>query len=144
MELYLIIWVFFTAFFIESVFWFGWLLLSFALLSLFWVFADMKEMVYLGWYVAMIASIVISITDFKSFSPKKLKHIIVWALGWAIMWTLLFNYLRSDILLKVLAVFIFVVSLKNIFFDKLGIKINEAFKKWILILAGFIQGLFGT
>lgn len=144
MESFMLIWIiFFLAFFIESIFWFGWLLLSFAMIWFVWINISMKELVYLGWYLAMIASIFVIITDYKSFSFEKLLKIFMYWIWWTILWTFLFDYLSSTFLLKFFAIFLFLISFKNIFLEKI-LNFWETINKVLLFIWGLIQWLFWT
>lgn len=132
--------IFFTAFLIESVFGFGGLIISFTMLSFL---IDTKDMIFLGLYVGTIASAFVIITDHKSFSKKVFLKIFPIALTGTILGVLLFSFLSDIILLKIFALFLFVFSIKSLFFDK-NKKPNILLQKTFLFFGGFLQGLFGT
>ncbi len=140
MELaYIIGLIFFIAFFIESIFGFGGLVLSFAMLGFF---IDIKQAVYLWLYVAVIGSIFIIVSDYKKFSTKRFIEMFSVALIWVLVGTFFFDYLSSDILLKIFATFLFIFSLKNLFFNS-DIK-NKILKRIVLFFGGILQGVFWT
>ena len=82
--------VFFLAFLIESIFGFGGLVISFTILSFF---IDTKNMIFLGLYVSIVASVFVIVTDHKSFSKKVFLSMVPIALLGSIIGVFLFSYL---------------------------------------------------
>ncbi|GAF94873.1 unnamed protein product, partial [marine sediment metagenome] len=118
----------------------GGLVISFTVLSFL---LETKDMIFLGLYVATIASTFVIITDHKSFSKKMFVFMFPIAFVGTILGVLLFSYLSNIILLKVFALFLLIFSLKSLFFDKVDIK-NLFFQRIFLFFGGLLQGLFGT
>ncbi len=139
-ELYLVPLVFFVAYFIESIFGFGGLIISFTILSFF---VDTKNMIFLGLYVATCASTFVVISDRKSFSKEAFSKIFVIAFIGTIIGLVLFNYFTSLILLKIFAVFLLFFSIKSLFYESLSLK-SKILQKLFLFAGGILQGLFGT
>ena len=141
MELFIIIaLVFFFAFIIESIFGFGGLVISFTILSFF---LDTRDMIFLGLYVGVVASVFVVITDYKSFSKKTFLFMFPIALVGTIIGVFLFDYLSNFLLLKFFAIFLFIFSIKSLFFDNLKFS-NKFSQKIMLFFGGLLQGIFGT
>ena len=123
-------------FFIESIFGFAGTVISFAILGFF---VDIKTLVTLILYVATIASIFVVATDKHAFSKKEYFIMVKLAIPGAIIGALLFKYLSSEALLKILAVFLLGLALQS-FFEP---KFKNASKKLLLFTSGIIHGIFG-
>ncbi|MCH2189270.1 sulfite exporter TauE/SafE family protein [Candidatus Gracilibacteria bacterium] len=137
---YIIMMIFFIAFFIESIFGFGGLVISFALLGFF---IDIKHAVYLGLYIGIIGSIFILISDYKSLSLQRFREMFVLAFIGVIIGTFIFDFFSSDILLKIFSIFLCVFAVKNLFFPNLN-PTTLLFKNSLLFSGGLLQGIFGT
>ena len=131
--------VFFCTYFIESVFWFGGLVLGFAIL---WLFLDIESFVYLSLYVPVLASIFVICTDYRSVSWVLFRKMLPIVLVWVIAWVFLFTRLSGEHLLKVFAVFLLVLSLQGLLAPK--IKLQGMFSKAALLVSWGVQGMFGT
>lgn len=123
-------------FFIESIFGFAGTTISFSLLAFF---VDIKTLISLMLFVATLSSISIILTDRKSFSKKNYITMILSALPGVILGGILLNYLSSEILLKILALFLIALALYS-FFEP---KFNSSSKKLLLFFSGITHGLFG-
>lgn len=132
--------IFLFSYFIESVFGFGGTIIALTMLSFL---IDAKNMVYLGIYAAIIANIVIILTDRKSFSKKVFISMFPISIIGTVIGVFLFVHLSNILLLKLFALFLLIFAIKSLIFDNLKLNKNPA-QKIILFFGGFIQGIFGT
>jgi len=123
-------------FFIESIFGFAGSIISLAILGFF---VDIKTLVTLILYVSTVASLLVVSTDLSSFSKKEYFSMAKLAIPGAIIGALLFNYLSSEALLKILAIFLLGLGFKSFFEPKL----KSNFKNLLLFISGIIHGVFG-
>ena len=84
-------------------------MISFTVLSFF---MNTKNMVFLGLYVATVASLFVMATDYKSFSKKIFFEMFPLAFLGTIIGVLLFSVVSNIILLKIFAAFLFLFSVK--------------------------------
>lgn len=122
--------------FIESVFGFAGTVIAFAILAFF---VDIKTLVSLALFIGTLSSISIVITDKKSFVKKEYMMMMIYALPGAILGAFLLNYLSSEILLKILAVFLLGLSLHS-FFEP---KFSTSSKRVLLFFSGIVHGILG-
>lgn len=131
--------IFFISFFCESVFGFGGLLIAFAVLSFF---VEIKEIIPIAIYVGIFASICVLYTDRKSIDWQLLlKRIFPFALLGTIVGATLFSYLSNAILLKVFAMFLIVIAIKSLVFQKLSFM--KYLKRPLLFGGGVMHGIYG-
>ncbi len=130
--------VFSLGFFIESVVGFGGSLIAFAILGFF---ADIKDLILIGLYIATASSIFIVSSDYKSFKKEVFLKALPYCLFGTILGVLLFVHVPSALLLKLFGIFIIILSLKTFFFDE--VKFPKIVIKKLLIVGGFCHGAFG-
>ncbi|MFC1615888.1 TSUP family transporter [Patescibacteria group bacterium] len=127
---------FLFGFFIESIFGFAGPVISYAILGFF---VDIKTLISLILYVGTVASICVLVTDKHSFSKKEYLTMVKLAIPGALIGALLLNFLSSEELLKILAVFLLGLAFHS-FFEP---KFKNSSKKLLLFLSGIIHGIFG-
>lgn len=89
----------------------------------------------------LVSSFIIFITNYKNIDWKAAAKVVVLMIIGLIAGIYLTDIVKSDILLKIYAVFIILVVLKDVFF-KGKIEFNDFALIIIVLLAGVFQGLF--
>lgn len=141
MELVIIIFLaFFIAYVIESIFGFGGLVISITILSFF---MDIKELIYIGMFIGIIASLSVLLTDNKSFSKKVFIYLFPLAFLGTVIGVFLLSSLSNQIVLKVFGVFLFAFAIKSLFFENMNIK-DKLFQNMFIFIGEITQGIFGT
>jgi uncharacterized membrane protein YfcA len=130
--------IFCFGFFIESIIGFGGTLVAFAILGFF---IDIKELILIGIFIATCASIFVIASDYKSFNKKIFYRSFPFCLAGTILGVTFFVNTSSRIILSIFAVLLIMLALKVIFFD--NIILPRFLRKFILLLGGFSQGVFG-
>ncbi len=136
---YLITLAFSIWFFLESIFWLAWTIISFWIL---WFFVDIKTLIFLWVFAWMIASIFILISDYKSFSKEHFFKMILPALPWCLLWAFLVDRLSSMLLLKIFSLFLIFYSLNSLFWK--NINFNNITKNILLFFSWILWWLFWT
>jgi len=132
--------VFFIGFFCESMFGFGGLLISFAILSFF---IDIKEIIPVAVYVGTLASCFVLVTDRKSIDwLLLLKTVFPLAFLGTVTGVVLFSYLSNEILLKIFALFLIVIAAKSLILGKLSFM--KYLKYPLLYAGGIMHGIYGV
>jgi uncharacterized membrane protein YfcA len=130
---------FFIGFLIESMVGLGGTLIAYSFLLFF---VDIKSLIISTIILPIIASFMILLSDVKSIPLKMiLKNTIICLFG-VVLGLLLFNYLSSAIILKVLAVFLIVFGVRSLLFGEIIIK--GLLGKLIVFISGIVHGLVGT
>jgi uncharacterized membrane protein YfcA len=138
MSIILIGLIFCRGFFIESIIGFGGTLVAFAILGFFF---DIKELILIGIFIATCASIFVIASDYKAFNQKIFLHSFLFCLPGTILGGIFFVHSSSRLILVIFALFLMIMALKVLFFDKIAIP--QALSKLILFSGGVSQGLFG-
>jgi len=138
MDIYIILITlgFLLGFFIESIFGFAGTVVSFAVLG---IFMDIKTLVTLILYVASVASLLVLLSDRKSFSKENFVLMTSLALPGAILGGFLFDILSSDFLFNLLSILLIFLGIQSIWNPKFKVKTQKV----LLFLSGIIHGLFG-
>lgn len=89
----------------------------------------------------LVSSTIIFATNYKNIDWKEARKLIVLMIVGMIVGIYLTDAVQSDILLKIYAVFIILVVLKDVFYKGL-MDFNDAALIVIVLLAGVFQGLF--
>ncbi len=131
--------VFSLGFGIQSVFGFAGNTLSLAILVFFF---DVKDMILLKLFVAIIASSFIILSDHKSYSHKVFREILMFAIPGMILGTFFFKTFDSPLILDIFASFLIVYAIWMIF--QPHVKIPTLLKPPTNFLSGVLGGLFGT
>ena len=130
---------FFIGFIIESIVGFGGTLIAYSFLLFFF---DIKLLIISTIILPIIASAFILLSDFKSINWKILLIFTPICLVGIPFGIMLFNYLSSGIILKILATFLILFGLRSIFFGE--IVTHGWISKIIVFISGVIHGLIGT
>ena len=131
--------VFCLAFGLRSVFGFGGTI--FALTGLAFFF-DIKDMVVLGAFAGMIASLFIVVTDLKSFNFKIFWKILIFTIPGLLLGTIFLSSFSSQLILYIFGILLIAYSVWTIWSPRFVI---PKFLKPILnFLGGIFSGTFGT
>jgi uncharacterized membrane protein YfcA len=130
--------VFCLGFFVESIIGFGGSLVAFSILGFF---LNIKEMIVIAIYIATSASIFVIASDYKSFNGKIFLESFPACFIGTILGIISFTLISSERLLIAFATFLIILALKVMFFD--NIKFPKIFTKFLLLIGGFSQGIFG-
>jgi len=129
--------VFAFGYFIESIFGFAGTIIAFSILAFF---IDIKELIFIALFYATFTSFIIIITDIKSISKQKILQMLKTSIPGIIIGSMFLDYLSSNIILKLLGIFLIFFSIWSF----LPIKKNNTPKKLFLLISGIFQGTFGT
>ena len=127
---------FLFGFFIESIFGFAGTVVSFAILG---IFLDIKTLIYLILYVSTVASLLVIVSDKKSFSRKNYILMISTALPGAMIGAFLYDILSSEYLFNLLSILLIFLGLQSFYNPKFKVQT----KRFLLFLSGIIHGIFG-
>lgn len=130
---------FFIGFVIESIVGFGGTLIAYSFLLFFF---DIKALIISTIILPIIASIFILFSDYKSINWKALLIFTPICLVGIPFGIMLFSFLPSNVILKILATFLILFGFRSAFFGEIVTK--GIASKIIVFLSGVIHGLIGT
>lgn len=139
MENLLIATAFSLAFFAQSIFGFGGVLIAFALLG---PFVDIKTLVFLGLILSFFSKLIIFLTGLSTFSFKKTLRILLILTPGVFLGAHFLAIFPAGIIVKIFAVFLALYSVYSLFVQE--IKINTITQYILFFLGGLVQGMLGT
>jgi uncharacterized membrane protein YfcA len=132
--------IFLLCFFIESIFGFGGLVLTYAILSFF---VDIKDLIFAGMYIGICASSFVLLSDWSSFSKKMFLRLLPLALVGTIIGVLLFGMFSTEMLLVIFAIFLIIFALRSLLFTKIT-ALPKTLRNFFVVAGGVMQGIYGT
>lgn len=122
---------------IESIFGFGGTIIFLGLSGLFY---DFNSLLKLAMIVGLSSGLAVLIQSHKHLSWRHLIKILAYTIPGALIGTLLISNLNSEWLIKFFALILIAYACFNLFFP--NYLFPEALKKALVILGGFIQGVY--
>ena len=122
---------------IESIFGFGGTIIFLGLSGLFYEFNSLLK---LAMIVGLSSGLAVLIQSYKYLSWPHLITILAFTIPGALIGTLLITSMTSEWLIKFFALILIVYACFNLFFP--NILIPEKLKKALVVLGGFIQGVY--
>ena len=122
---------------IESIFGFGGTIIFLGLSGLFY---DFNSLLKLAMIVGLSSGLAVLIQSYKYLSWHHLMKILVFTIPGALIGTLLISSMTSEWLIKFFALILIIYACFNLFFP--NILIPETLKKVLVVLGGFIQGVY--
>jgi len=122
---------------IESIFGFGGTIIFLGLSGLFY---DFNSLLKLAMIVGLSSGLAVLIQSYKNLSWFHLMKILAFTIPGALIGTLLISSMTSEWLIKFFALILIVYACFNLFFP--NILIPETLKKALVVLGGFIQGVY--
>lgn len=129
----------FIGYFLESIFGFGGTILSISMLSMV---VDFKDAIKIVMFASFLASLFIILSDHKSFSWRHFGRIMVISVPATILGTYLFDYLSSNLLLKIFGALLIAFSVQSLFIP--NAELPKILRKPMLFFGGILQGMYGT
>jgi len=126
-----------VAYGIESIFGFGGTIIFLGLSGLFY---DFNSLLKLAMIVGLSSGLAVLIQSYKYLSWFHLTKILAFTIPGALIGTLLISSMTSEWLIKFFALILIVYACFNLFFP--NILIPETLKKALVVLGGFIQGVY--
>ena len=130
--------IFCCGFFVESIIGFGGTLVAFSILGFF---VDIKQLILMAIYIAMVSSIFVVASDYKAFSKQIFLKSFPFCLVGTFIGAVFFIYNSSQVILFVFGLFLLFLAAKTMFFD--NIKLPKHLSNFVLTIGGISQGLFG-
>lgn len=125
------------AYAIESIFGFGGTIIFLGISGLIY---DFESLLKLAMIVGLSSGLAVLIQSFKHLSFKYLGMILIYTTPGALTGTMMITYLASGFLIKLFSIILIIYGIINLFFP--NIIIPKILKKGLLILGGFIQGIY--
>ena len=125
------------AYAIESIFGFGGTIIFLGISGLIY---DFESLLKLAMIVGLSSGLAVLIQSFKHLSFKYLGIILIYTTPGALIGTMMITYLASGFLIKLFSIILIIYGIINLFFP--NIIIPKILKKGLLILGGFIQGIY--
>ena len=122
---------------IESIFGFGGTIIFLGLSGLFY---DFNSLLKLAMIVGLSSGLAVLIQSYKYLSWAPLIRILAFTIPGALIGTLLISSMTSEWLIKFFALILIIYACFNLFFP--NIFIPETLKKALVVLGGFIQGVY--
>ena len=122
---------------IESIFGFGGTIIFLGLSGLFF---DFNSLLKLAMIVGLSSGLAVLIQSYKHLDWRHLVKILAYTIPGALVGTLLISSITSEWLIKFFALLLIVYACFNLFLPNL--LIPEILKKALVILGGFIQGVY--
>ncbi len=137
MELFFITAVFMIFTLVKSIFGFGGAVLSLSVLSFS---IDIKELILFSLLISIITETFMLKLDWKNFNFKKWLLMITYSLPFSIIGLYFIDFVSSDFLVNVFAIFMLLIALYS-FKER---KPHPIHRNFLLILSGISQGLFSS
>jgi uncharacterized protein len=122
---------------IESIFGFGGTIIFLGLSGFFY---DFNSLLKLAMIVGLSSGLAVLIQSYKYLSWQHLAKILIMTIPGALLGTLLISSLASEWLVKFFALLLIIYACFNLFLP--NILIPDILKKVLVILGGFIQGVY--
>ena len=131
--------VFCLAFGLRSIFGFGGTVFALTILAFFF---DIKQMVVIGAFAGMLASLFILLSDLKSFNAKIYWRILIFTLPGLILGTVFLKNLSSALILQAFGILLVTYSAWTIWSP--SFVIPKPLKPFVNFVGGIFGGTFGT
>jgi len=131
--------IFCFAFGLRSIFGFGGTIFALTILAFFF---NIKDMVVLGVFAGMIASLFITLSDLKSFNSKIYFKIMIFTIPGLVLGTMFLKNFSSKLILYIFGILLITYSIWTIWSPQFII--NKFFKPVLNFVGGIFSGTFGT